>query len=78
MVRPGPSDADIHAKVDAGFVDFVERDLCTHQLNSKMAKERIYLDSSDSGEKMWTADSLQLTWMRKRKIFFRTVVNTDL
>lgn len=57
MMRPGPGDADIHAKIDAGLVDFVERDLCTHQLNSKMAKERTYLDSSDSGEKMWAADS---------------------
>lgn len=57
MVRPGPGDADIHAKIDAGFVDFVERDLCTHQLNSKMTKERTYLDSSDSGGKMWAADS---------------------
>lgn len=57
MVRPGPGDADINAKVDAGFVYFVELDLCTRQLNSKMAKERTYLDSSDPGEKMWAADS---------------------
>lgn len=57
MVRPGPGDADIQAKVDAGFVDIVERDLCMHQLNAKIAEERTYSDSSDSGETMWAVDS---------------------
>lgn len=56
--RPGLGKADIQVKVDAGFLDLVERYLCRHQMNySNMAREKVCSDSSDTSENLLPAAS---------------------
>ena len=53
--RPGLGEAAVQVKVDAGFLDLVEGELCKHQINSNMARSRAISDSSNSSEKMLPA-----------------------
>lgn len=48
--RPGVGDANIQAKVDAGFLRLVEEELCKYQVSSGMARPRACSESTTSSE----------------------------